>query len=82
MPDALTAETCRECRKPILVCPYTPHEKAAEATGIAAKRMEYGTLDEDFVGWICLDCALESAHRKGGGTLAGGGPVGEWEFCY
>lgn len=60
----LTDKTCRECKKPILVCEYSPHELAELATGIAANVRDED--DELFVGWICLDCAWASAMKKGG----------------
>jgi hypothetical protein len=77
----LRDETCRECRKPIKVCAYSPHPEAADATGIGA----HGS-DEDgdwFIGWICLDCAWAKAmNENGGGCITGGGDVGDWEFYY
>jgi hypothetical protein len=72
----LTPQTCRECHKSILVAKWEPHPKGAEATGMAAYRWDEWD-DTRFVGWICNECAWNSAMTTGGGTIAGG-----TEFIY
>lgn len=81
----LEDKVCRECKKAIRVCAYSPHDLAGEATGIAATRWDGDRGDDYFVGWICLDCAWKEANTVGGkGAISAGGGcgMGDWTFHY
>lgn len=72
----LSKKKCRECMLPIQVAEVMPHPEEEKSTGMAAY-----SVDEDFVGWICNDCAFKHAMTPGdGGMISGGG--GQMEFHY
>ena len=84
MSDKLRDEICRECKKAIRVSQTSPYEGDEEETGCAAS-IWTGECTQQFVGWICFECAFAAAMRTEDdeGVRGSIGACGtDWDFCY
>lgn len=71
MSTTLARKRCRECDRWILVSEYHPHPDEEYATGCSAHRWDGDRRQDEFVGWICHDCAFARVGEGLPGSISG-----------